>query len=297
MSKVLYYIFILPLSLLPMRVLYFISDFFYFIGYYLIGYRKKVVQENLKNAFPNKSSKELLRIEEKFYHYLFDLIVETLKSFSASKEFWLKRVRFNFSDAYLNQTINYSSIVVLPHYGNWEWSCISGTLLKEKGIDSYGVFQPLKDQFLNQKMLETRNGLGIQLISTKESKAIFEQLNAHKNQQPFTMVLIADQSPGSPNNAYWTNFLNQKTAFIYGPERYSRKYELPIFVAKISNPRRGYYEVETLPLITKDEIVHTKEGLITENMVQIFETIIATKPELWLWSHRRWKHKHLNGVS
>ena len=261
----------------------------YWVVYKLIGYRKRVVQENLRKAFPNFAKTELEALEASFYSYLFDLMVENIKSFSANTQFWLGHVQITGLDVLLTTAKKQNALLVLPHYGNWEWSGVFGHLLKQQGVETYVIYQPIKNSFLNKKMYETRLSLGVKLMSTKEVKENMETL--HNGSQPFVVALIADQSPGSAYNSYWTHFLNQETAFAFGPEYFSKKYNIPLVLAHIRRPKRGFYELHFSSLVQQEQIQSLEHGAITEMMVQAFERIILEDPSFWLWSHKRWKDK------
>ena len=92
------YILVYPLlwiiSILPFRLMYFLSDGFYALLYYIIGYRKKVVTNNLKLAFPKKTNQEISLIRKRFYHHLCDMMFEAIKSITISEAEMQKRYVF-----------------------------------------------------------------------------------------------------------------------------------------------------------------------------------------------------------
>ena len=284
MSAVLYYLILIPISLLPFRILYFLSDFFYLILYYVIPYRKKVVLMNLKNSFPHKSDKEIEAIAQKFYSHFCDLIIESIKTFTISENELRKRMRYTNAEILDKYFANKRSIIAITaHYNSWEWGAISSSFyLKHK---PFGIYKPLADKFLDQKLRKSRERFGIAMFPMKETK---EYLTKYSN-IPIMTGFVSDQSPSKIANSHWVKFLNQDTAASFGAEKYAKDFDsIPVF-CNIQKIKRGYYET-TFSVVSenpKDE----PHGKITEVSFQILEKIIQEKPEFWVWSHKRWKHK------
>ncbi|MBN8704129.1 MAG: hypothetical protein J0M08_13760 [Bacteroidetes bacterium] len=284
MNYILYYLLLYPLSKLPFWVLFRISDGIYIVLYYVFGYRKKVVQLNLKNSFPEKTAAELKQIEKKFYKHLCDLIVEAIKNFTISAEELERHVHCinpDFCPNYYNEGRN--MIIVTGHYANWEWpSTLFGVYSKHK---SMGIYMPIKSKFWNEKVYKSRGKTGIVLAAPKEVPLFFEK---YKN-EPVKGGFIADQSPGNPEKAYWTTFLNQDTPVLFGSEKYAVEYNCVVAYGKITKVKRGYYQIEFV-LITENPR-DLKKGEITELHTRFNEKLIQSAPEYWLWTHKRWKHK------
>jgi KDO2-lipid IV(A) lauroyltransferase len=288
MSAILYYLIIKPLSLLPFRVLYWLSDFLYLILYKVFGYRTSVVNANLTNSFPEKSPEEIKEIQDKFYHHLCDLIVESVKLFSISEKEILKRIKFvnpEVTNAYFDKGQNL--MIVGGHSGNWEYT-IAGNLVVSHQI--VALYSPLSNKFFEKKMKESRSRFGTSLLSTKDAKAFFKA-----GPETLSMMIFgSDQSPSSSTKAYWTRFLNQDTAVSYGLEKYAKQYKYPVFYAGIRKIKRGCYEF-SFELIEENP-ASTTYGEITEKHVRILENQILAQPEYWLWTHKRWKREKPEGV-
>lgn len=282
-NYVLYYLIILPISLLPFGVLYFISDVLYYVLYKLIGYRKKVVFDNLRKSFPNKSEKEIEKIGALFYKHLCDLIVESIKIFTISEEEVRKRmfvINPELADKYFHQ--NKSIIMAGGHYNNWELFAVAiDATIEHKSV---AIYKPLSSKFFDQAMRKTRGKYGLQMISTKKVKDFFEALT-----EPSATIFAIDQSPSNPYSAHWMTFLHQQTGVLFGAERYAKKYNLPVLFGHIHKIKRGYYTVD-FSLLT-DNPAATDHGVITEKLMRLIEEDILKQPEYWLWSHKRWKHK------
>lgn len=284
LNLILYYLLIIPISLLPFPVLYLFSDLLYIILYRIFGYRKKVVISNLKNSFPEKSNSEIDHIASLFYRHLCDVIVETFKSFTISKKQILKRMVFEnpeLINKYYDQ--NRSVIIAGGHYNNWEW--IATSVDQQIKHQSIAIYKQLTNKFFDQKMRTTRGRFGLMMIDTKKVKETFENL---RNELTAT-IFGNDQSPGKVANSYWVRFLNQDTAVMYGTEKYAKEMNYPVLFGAISKVKRGYYtfrfeEVENNP-------VDSPYGFITEKTTQLLEQQIIEAPQYWLWTHRRWKHK------
>ncbi len=283
MSALLYYFILKPLSLLPFWILYPFSDFLYLIIYKIIGYRKSVVKTNLTNSFPEKSSKEIKEIQNKFYHHLCDLIVESIKLFSISEKEAGKRLVFTnpeLTDAYYKEGKNI--MIVGGHSGNWEYSVVGSLQLLHTLV---ALYSPFSNSFFERKMKRSRKKFGTILLSTKDAKAFYKE----SHQKPLMIIFGSDQSPSSSTNAYWTRFLNQDTAVLLGAERYSKEYNYPLLFGGIKKIRRGYYELY-FELIEENPAT-TVYGELSEKLTRRIEQQILEQPEFWLWTHKRWKRE------
>ena len=272
------------LSLLPMRVLYMVSDLAYLIVYRWLGYRKNVVFGNLKIAFPEKTEKELEDIARKFYHNLLDSFIETIKLFSASQRFLGRRVTANQEILEPLFKSGKSCQVHLGHTFNWEWGQLALTRLTDYQI--IVVYMPITNRVFEKMMYRLRTRTGNIFISAKNMS---ESMALYKNSQ-YLLGLVSDQSPGRLDTAYWANFFNRPTAFVSGPEKGAKAGNLPVVFASIVKPKRGYYHA-TFSIATEDPSV-LKEGELTLLYAAFMEKTIRNNPEMWLWSHRRWKHTY-----
>jgi Kdo2-lipid IVA lauroyltransferase/acyltransferase len=273
------------LALMPFWVMYRISDLIYLVMYYFFSYRKKVVFENLKNSFPNKSEEEITKIAKDFYRYFFDLMLETFKTLTMTKNQARKRCVFDSNSLELFNKLydeNKDVIIVLGHYGNWE---IGGTSFNSYCKQNLSViYKPLTNKYIDKLIYNMRTRWGSKLIPMKET---YETMKSTKGTKSAT-AFIADQTP-SPDNAYWTTFLNQDTPVFWGTERIAKKLKYPIVYMSVKRLKRGYYKIFTEMLIENPR--QTKEGEISKAFTRGLEKDIIEQPEIWLWSHRRWKHK------
>ncbi len=286
MNRFLYYCIIKPLSLLPLPVLYPLSSSIYYLIYYLLGYRRKVVEENIQNAFPDYTKSEVDRIAKLFYRHLCDLVVESIRMFSMSEAEAVRRLRVRNPEL-MNQFFDQGKQVVIvgSHYGNWEITSIGFPAQLKHKIAS--IFSKLKNPYFTRKITESRSRYGSELILKDRLPTYYEE----ERSRPVALGFIADQSPNynKNKNLYWTTFLNQETVTAPGAERYAVKYNLPVVYVQILKQRRGYYEVE-LELVT-DDPQSLAPGEITDRHLRCLERLIIREPQFWLWSHRRWKHK------
>lgn len=282
-TKIFYYILILPLSLLPYQLLYLLSDIIFLIMYRVIGYRKEVVFTNLKNSFPNKSKQELNKIMSDFYRHLCDIIMESVKGFTISEKQLRKRLIIKnpeFSNYFADR--GQSIIFVGGHYNNWEICAQAFAMYSNHKC--IGIYKPLSNAFINNKIYTSRSKYGMHLISMKQTKKSFEEGNEAK-----AIVFGSDQNPANPKRAHWMQFLNQDTSVLFGVEKYAKEYNWPVVFVSISKLKRGYYDVE-YSLIT-DKPKEQPHGKITEDFTKRLEQDIINQPQYWLWSHKRWKHK------
>lgn len=268
----------------PYFCLYIISDFFYIIIYYFISYRKKVVRDNLEQSFKNKTKSELKQIEKQFYKHLCDTTIETIKGFSVKKEKILKRyhvVNPELANKYFNN--NQDVIFLASHYGNWEYGILAMPYyLKHKLVSLY---MPMSNKYTEKYGVMVRQRFGMNMVKVQDTKSVFE----NRDTTPIGVIMAADQSPSNIERSIWINFLNRKTACLHGPEAYSKKTGMPLLYFSINKTKRGYYSVTIESLI--DDPINEKPEEITKKYMQRLEQDIINKPQFWLWSHRRWKHK------
>ena len=288
MSAIIYYLslpFIYLISLLPFRLLYILSDFFYLIMFYVISYRKKVILANLTNAFPEKKPSEIIHIHKEFMKYFCDLLLETFKTLTISRKKMLKHCKLDPSAEELFKQLaqqNKSVIIVMGHKGNWEWGGNTFSLCCDHQL--YVIYHPLENKHFNNLICKMRERFGSRLIPMRET---FREMI--KNDHLLTATaFIADQSP-NPNKAHWMNFLNQDTAVFTGTEKIAQKLQYPIVFVSIKKLSRGYYTL--LAECLQNPPDNDVEGEITEKHTKKLESDIIEQPETWLWTHKRWKHQ------
>jgi len=253
------------------------------VMYRMVGYRKEVVSTNLKNSFPNKSEHQLKKIMSDFYHHLCDIIMESIKGFTISENQLRKRLIIKnpeFSNYFADK--GQSIIFVGGHYNNWEICAQAFAMYSNHKC--IGIYKPLSNSFINDKIYTSRSRFGMNLVSMKQSKKSFEEGSETK-----AIVFGSDQNPANPKRAHWMQFLNQNTSVLFGVEKYAKEYNWPVVFVSISKVKRGYYEVE-YSLIT-DKPKDEPHGKITEDFTKRLEQDIINQPQYWLWSHKRWKHK------
>ncbi len=282
MGKFIYYIIIIPLSRLPFAILYRISDFMYYMVYYILAYRKKVVLKNLKLSFPDLTIQEHKRIAKKFYRHLCDILVETIKVFSISEKEAKKRFNFSNPDILIPYAKkNQNILLVAGHYNNWE---MGGIMANQLGAyHSNVLITPIKDPFLHKKFQASRARFGVSLIP----KTALRKLLKSKTKIAQIIILLADQSPTYSRRVIRLKFLHQDTAVTLGPEWIARNYNYPVFWVSVRKIQRGHYRAR-FELIT-DTPQATNKGEITKKYTNLLQTQILEHPEYWLWTHRRWK--------
>lgn len=287
-TRLLYYFIILPISFLPFRLLYLLSDFLRFVLFTLVGYRKKVIYQNLRNAFPEKSESEIKHIQERFHRHLCDLVVESIKAFSISQEEAQKRMidrNVEVVNTYKKQ--GRQVILVGGHYGNWELFAITiGISLDHHAV---ALYTPIKNKFFDKKVKASRSKYGLEMLPIS---AIKEKVNAIGNEL-YAIILGSDQSPRRSQKAYWMNFLNQETGVQFGTEKFAVEIDAVVIFANIFRTKRGHYEIEYRLLTETPQ--ETAYGYITKTHTKWLEEIIKREPAYWLWSHRRWKHQRPAG--
>jgi len=271
------------LSYLPLSVLYLISDFLFLILYHIVKYRRKVVFDNLKNSFPNKSNIELRLIEKEFYYYLADLIVETIKLVTASEHDVLKRFTINNLDLVRKfEEQNQSYLMAASHYGNWEWNTLISPLAFK--AQTLIIYKELTNKTFDTFLKNVREKSGVKMVTMRSS---FRAIIKHKNELTNT-VFAADQTPAHLEAQILIDFLNQKTLVFYGLEKTAKATNYPVIFCDLKRVKRGYYAAN-FKLVTENPSLEP-ENAITKKYFSLLEDRINDEPAYWLWSHKRWKN-------
>lgn len=269
----------------PYRVLYFISDLIFPILYYIIRYRRKVVHDNIANSFPEKSEKEIMKIEKQFYRHFCDYVLETVKLMHVSDEEMRKRMRFtNIGIIEEMRKDGRPFFVYLGHQGNWEY-VTSISLWVDPSLSGCQIYHPLSSKVMDKLMYRLRNRFNTVGIPQKNTlRTILTMMKEGK--QPL-LGLIADQRPQRYPEPVWTTFLNQDTPIITGGETLGRKLNAHFIYGSIKCIRRGYYEITLQPIVP----VEGEEYSYSKQYMRMLEKDIQDQPHMWLWSHKRWSFK------
>lgn len=272
------------MSLLPLSLLYFFARLLYYLLYYLIGYRKSVVRQNLINSFPEKSPSEIKIIEKRFFRFFADLIFEIVKMTTISEKETLKRVKFTgLEKLEAHFRAGESVLACTGHYGNWELGTLAlGLNISAKTLV---IYKPINNKIFESWFAKLRTKYGNIFISMKQT---LRGMATYKN-EPTLLCFASDQTPRQEKTTYFVDFLHQPTAAFLGIEKIARSTNRPIYYFKVSVLKRGYYHVEILPMCLNPSA--TKEYEITNLQFEFLENIINEHPQYWLWSHKRWKFK------
>jgi KDO2-lipid IV(A) lauroyltransferase len=287
--QLLVYILVYPIiwliSILPFRVLYIKSSFISFIFYYIIGYRKKMVLDNLKIAFPEKSGKELKSIRRKFYRHFVDVFMEMIKSFTISKKTLAKHYKYTNIELFDELYKDGKSIVLVgSHYANWEWIIGLSAHVKYK---SYAAFTRVNNKYFNKKVLNSREKFGAKFIKTSSIISTMDKNNKENIQSLYG--LLSDQSPQLKKTHYWSEFFGVKVPIHTGAEMLAKKYNMNVVYIHTKKVKRGYYET-TFELIT-DDVKKYSNYELSDVFLRKTEQQILQKPEHYFWTHNRFKHK------
>lgn len=281
------------ISLLPLKVLYILSDGIFVIVFHIIKYRRQVVLNNLRSSFPDKSNNEIRKIEKDFYHFFADYIVETIKLCSISKKQMYKRMQFEGVEdmiATLHAKQKNFAFIYLAHYGNWEW--ISSLTSHIYDIDSSVVggqiYHPLRNKAFDRLFLYMRSRFKSKNIGMKETLRFI--LRNRRDKKPTIIGFIADQAPKWNSIHHWTEFLHHNTPVFIGTEQIGKQVDALIYYAHVERPKRGYYRCK-LSLIA-DNAASYPDYELTDIYFKTLEKSIQHNPSLWLWTHKRWKRTY-----
>ncbi len=272
-------------ALLPLGMLYLLSDTAYVILYHLLRYRRHTVRENLVNSFPEKEEQELLRIEKAYYLHLCDCVVETVKLLHISDEELKRRVEVVNTELIDKITGEGRPVILyVGHYGNWEWLPVI-TFYYAPLPFSGQIYRPIKNKVLDRLMLRIRSRFLPVCIPQKQ---VFRTLmRLHSNGEQFMVAFIADQRPNSRNLNHWTQFLNQKTAYAPGGDDIGKRVNANYVYLEAERCARGHYRIRYKPIVPSSR---EEEYPYMLGFMKMLEQTIRREPAYWLWSHRRWLH-------
>lgn len=271
-------------SLLPFSILYLISDFFYFLIYYVAGYRKKVVENNLLIAFPEKSQEERKKIAKKFYRNLVDFFIESIKLISISDKAFQKRCVGDFTEINAIAASGTSIQLHLGHQFNWEYA--NRIYSQRVSAPILLVYMPITNKSIDSVFKKIRTKYGTHLIdATNYSR---DMIRAGKKQH--VLAIVADQNPGMTERAYWLNFFSKPAPFLFTPEKSAQRSKIPVAFVSFKKIKRGKYKFETI-FITQNA-ANTAKGELTKKYRDFLEQQIKEQPENYLWTHRRWKKEY-----
>ena len=274
------------LSLLPMRILYLLSDFLYLIFFYLIGYRKKVVLENLQLAFPNKELNELRAIQKKFFKHFTDIFIESIKAFTISQKTLTKRYKFTNPELIDELYDKGRSIAFMgAHQANWEWSISIPLFVK---IKCFGAYTRIGNTYFDKTVKDSRTKFGF--IGYKTTETIKSISRNFDEGIQGLYLLLSDQSPQIHKTHYWREFMGVKVPIHTGAEMIAKKFDMAVVNYSVKKIKRGYFEI-TFETITEHPNEY-KDYEITDKYLAITERNIYDQPEYYLWSHKRFKHRN-----
>ena len=278
------------LSKMPLSVHYWCADWLlYPIMYHVVRYRRKMTAKNLASAFPEKSEAEREQLARAFYHQFCDTIVESIYGYRCPDDEMRERVVFEHMDE-VNRLVDAAGggIFMLAHFGNWEWMASIQQWLSE-GVTELNVYRQLKNKAMDRLMLAIRAKRGGACV--EKQRILREMVRYRAEKRPMTVGLLSDQKPRPEVTRTWVQFLHQETGFLDGGEVLGKKFGFPVFYLYITRTARGYYHVNMHTLAAAPK--NTAEGEITRSYAQILEKNIQEQPELWLWTHNRWKWKRV----
>jgi len=285
LAYIIVYPFLWLISLLPFRILYAISDFAFVFVYHVFGYRRKVVTSNMKLCFPEKTDQEIASIRKKFYHHFCDMLLESIKSITVSEKEIIKRYVFtNVDDIHQLEKENKSIVLMMGHYGSWEWIFI---LQKHVNYIGYAVYKQLSNKYFDKLAKRIRARYNSYLITTKETFPTL--LRAKRNNELTFNGFVFDQSPKLDKAMYWQDFMGVKVPVHVGAEILAKRLDMATLFLKVKKVKRGHYEATFIDIIRNPKDYDNYD--ITDMSLKRVEEQIHEAPEFYLWTHKRWKHK------
>ncbi len=284
LAFILLYPFLWFISILPHFLFYGFSDVVFFFVYHIIGYRKKVVRNNLELVFPQKESGEIKRLEKEFFKHMCDMFLETIKTMALTKSQVRKKYKVLNIEVLLKLEKERSILILCSHYANWEWNVSINNYVSSKG---YAVYQKIANKYFDAFIRKVRARWNTTLITQQETVKTVVR-NKHDGVVGI-FGMVSDQSPQRHRAQYWSEFMGIKVPVYNGAETMARKLDLAVVFLKVSKVKRGHYQAEFIPITEHGK--QTKENEITETFLRLTEQQIKERPEHYFWTHKRWKHR------
>lgn len=278
-------------ALLPLPVLYLFADVLYGMIYHVLKYRRRVVRDNLQRAFPEKTQEQRDAIEQRFYHFFADYVVETIKLLHISDDEMRRRMRFENAALIDSLTADGRSVMLLlGHYGNWEWIPSLVLWCDSSRFVGGQIYRPLRSEVFDRLFLHLRSRFGTHCIPKNDSYRVLSRCGRAGNLS--VTGFMADQTPSPANIHHWTTFMGLPTPVLTGFEVIARKLNMAVVYIDVELLSRGHYKA-TFRLM--DEHPVASDGFpLTDRYMAAMEQTIRRAPHAWLWTHKRWKHAHLS---
>lgn len=278
--KILFFI-----SKLPLRILYIFSDVMFFLNYYLVGYRKKVITQNLRNSFPDKSEDEIRKIRKKFYRNFSDYLVETIKSFSISETESRVRMQHINQDLFHEAKKEGKNIILLAgHVFNWEWINALARIIPQ--AHCHPVYRKVNSDFWENQMKKVRNKFGNEALEANE---VIRNIFRSENNGDSAYMFVADQTPHFSHVTYGLEFMNQRTPAFIGYDKLATRMDLAFIYCEMKKVKRGYYQVNYYRIYPDQEKFTEHE--VVRKFHRMLENTLHKHPDNYLWSHRKWKYQ------
>ncbi len=275
------------LALLPFWMLYGVSDMLFLLVFYIVRYRRRLVKANIDASFPEKSEAERRKIARKFYRHFTDTFVETIKMLHISDAEMRRHITFSGVDAIDEYTRNGKSVAVYAaHYGNWEW--ITSITLWAKYLHKVQyaqIYRPLRNKWFDEFYYKLRQRFHSESIP--KNGVLRSLLRYRRDGTMFVTGFISDQKPSHNDGLHHVEFLHQDTPFITGTELLLRKLDTVVMCFDMRKIKRGHYHADLVEITPS--AAGCKEFEITDKFASLLEAAILRQPELWLWSHNRWR--------
>ncbi|MCY0978581.1 lysophospholipid acyltransferase family protein [Chryseobacterium wangxinyae] len=278
--KILYLI-----SKLPLKILYIFSDIIFFLNYYFVGYRKKIITQNLKKSFPEKTAEEISEIRKKFYLNFSDYLAETVKSFTMSKTETRVRMQHINQHLFHEAKAEGKNIILLAgHVFNWEWMNALATVVPQKNC--HPVYRKVNSEFWEKQMKKVRSKFGNDALEANE---VILNIFRNKNDGDSIYLFVADQTPHSSHVNYGLEFLNQKTPAFIGYDKLATRMDLIFLYTEMKKVKRGHYQINYSRIEPDGEKFTNNE--VVRKFHRLLENTIKRRPDNYLWSHRKWKYQ------
>ncbi|MYB88463.1 MAG: lipid A biosynthesis protein [Proteobacteria bacterium] len=270
------------LAYLPLPILHGLSGPLYLLLFYILRFRRKVAENNIRNSFPELDATERMALLKNHYRRLCDVALETTRSLAMAPTALERHVSFT-NLGVIQQALqqNQTVLLAMAHHCNPVWAVLAAG--QKLGTPVDGIYKPPHLAWLDELTLKSLSRFNITPVPAKTCVSTLLQRSASTR----AVAIVADQAPRRSDKAYWTRFMHQDTPFYLGLEKIAQLFKYPIFFMDIKRTGRGHYEASFKPLAEPPYDKHSHA--ISESFARAVEQQILRSPQDWLWTHRRWK--------
>ncbi len=251
----------------------------------LLGVRRRVIDDNLRHAYPELTPRERNRLRRRMWSHLILFVTEIAHVPRKIHETnWRDFVRLENSDWMVRALLSDRPLMLISaHFGNFE---LAGYVLGLFGFPTYSVARELDNPYLNQFLNRFRGATGQHLVPKKGGyDQILDLLS-----RGAAMSFLADQYAGT--KGCWVPFFGRPASAHKAIALLSLEHDAPMMVGaarRLGRPLQYSLEISAQadPRSGGPELSGVRE--LTTWYTAELEKLVRRAPEQYWWLHRRWK--------